>query len=53
MTDAPGDVIVMCREIDKETLDKIRMWRVNYRSDSKVSCKPPHSVIFEEGVFTF
>ena len=56
MVDAPGDVIVVsseCREVDKGTLDQIRMWGVNPRSESKVYCKPFRSIIFGEGVFAF
>ena len=47
VADAPGDMIVMssvCREIDKGTLDKIRMWRVSPQSESKVCYEPFHSV---------
>ena len=53
MTDTSGDVIDTsseCREVDKGTLDKIRMWEINPRSELKVHYKPSHSVIFREGV---
>ena len=39
MADTPRDVIVVsseCWEIDRGTLDNIRMWGVNIRSESKV-----------------
>ena len=38
-----------CREIDRGTLDSIRVWQVNPRSESKVCCGPYHSAIFDEG----
>ena len=53
VTDAPGDAIVVsseCREVDRETLDSIRVRRVNPRSESKVCCGPSRSIIFDEGV---
>ena len=56
MADAPGDAIVVspeCRKIDQGTLDNIRMWRVNPRSELKVCCEPSHRMIFDEGVFAF
>ena len=56
VADAPGDAIVMLhesRDSDRGTLDNIHMGRVNPRSESKVCCKPSHSIIFDEGVFTF
>ena len=54
MADAPRDVIVMsfeCREVDNRTLDKIRMWGVNSRSEVKMHYEPSCSDIFGEGVF--
>ena len=54
VTDASGDVVVMsseCREVDKGTLDKIRMCKINLWSELKMHYEPYHSVIFREGVF--
>ena len=56
VADAPGDVIVRssdCREIDKGTLDKLRMWQVKPRSELKVYYESSHSIIFDEGVSAF
>ena len=56
VADVPGDVIVMsseCWEIDKGTLGKLRMLRVNPQSESKVYYEPSHSITFDEGVFAF
>ena len=39
-----------CREVDNGTLDKIRLWGVNPRSELKVHYEPSHSAIFGEGV---
>ena len=39
VADAPGDAIVMfseCQDIERGTLDNIRMWQVNPQSESKV-----------------
>ena len=55
-TGSGADAIVTlseCRDCDRGTLDNIRMWRVKPRSESKVCCEPSHSIIFDEGVFTF
>ena len=38
-----------CREVHKGTLDKMRMWGVNSRSE--VHYEPSRSVIFGKGVF--
>ena len=49
MADTLGDMIVMsseCWEVDKGTLDKIRMWGVNSRLAGKEHYEPSRSVIF-------
>ena len=42
-----------CRDSDRGTLDNIRMWWVNPRSESRVCCEPFHGDMFDEGVFAF
>ena len=54
VVDAPGDAIVVsseCREIDRGTLDIIRICRVDPQSESKMCCGSSCSIIFDEGVF--
>ena len=50
--DAPGDAMIMlseCRDSDRGALDKVRLWRVNPRSKSRVCCEPAHGDMFDEG----
>ena len=52
VADAPGDVIVVsseCRDIDRGTLDSIRICRADPQSQSTVCCGPFCSIIFDEG----